>query len=204
MKNENVKNTKNLFDVVSEKELIEFIRIVETYALTQEEALINLIGERELAILYKIGNDEDVYEQFCDFVNGSLTEEEIRSMEEAEEIFDEGHGEESEEQSKEELSPEDEKALKDLMGSLSGAQQSSTIDEEKLNNAKTPKDYKGIEMVDEAKARAYALVESIKILKQAGLDSNSAVGLAVDQSNKAHEERMIKLGAVQQKKQGLM
>lgn len=204
MKNENVKNTKNLFDVVSEKELIEFIRIVETYALTQEEALINLIGERELAILYKIGNDEDVYEQFCDFVNGSLTEEEIRSMEEAEEIFDEGHGEESEEQPKEELSPEDEKALKDLMGSLSGAQQSSTIDEEKLNNAKTPKDYKGIEMVDEAKARAYALVESIKILKQAGLDSNSAVGLAVDQSNKAHEERMIKLGAVQQKKQGLM
>lgn len=204
MKNENVKNTKNLFDVVSEKELIEFIRIVETYALTQEEALINLIGERELAILYKIGNDEDVYEQFCDFVNGSLTEEEIRSMEEAEEIFDEGHGEESEEQSKEELSPEDEKALKDLMGSLSGAQQCSTIDEEKLNNAKTPKDYKGMEMVDEAKARAYALVESIKILKQAGLDSNSAVGLAVDQSNKAHEERMIKLGAVQQKKQGLM
>jgi len=204
MENENIKNVKNLFDVVSEKELIEFIRIVETYALTQEEVLINLIGERELAILYKIGNDEEVFEQFCDFVNDSLTEEEIEFMEEAEEIFDTGHGEESEEQPKEELSPEDEKALKDLMGSLSGAQQSSTIDEEKLNNAKTPKDYKSIEMVDEAKARAYALVESIKILKQAGLDSNSAVGLAVDQSNKAHEERMIKLGAVQQKKQGLM
>lgn len=199
------KNVKNLIDVVSEKELMGFIQIVKTYALTEEEALINIIGERELAILYKIGNDEEVYEQFCDFVNDNLTEEEIGFMEEAEEIFDTGHGEESkEEQPKEELSPEDEKALKDLMGSLSGAQQSSTIDEEKLNKAKTPKDYKDMEMVDEAKARAYALVESIKILKQAGLDSNSAVGLAVDQSNKAHEERMIKLGAVQQKKQGLM
>lgn len=194
------KNVKNLIDVVSEKELMGFIQIVKTYALTEEEALINIIGERELAILYKIGNDEEVYEQFCDFVNDNLTQEEIEFMEEAEEIFDTGHGEEP----KEELSPEDGKALKDLMGSLSGAQQCSTIDEEKLNNAKTPKDYKGMEMVDEAKARAYALVESIKILKQAGLDSNSAVGLAVDQSNKAHEERMIKLGAVQQKKQGLM
>lgn len=199
-----MENVKNLIDVVSEKELIGFIQIVKTYALTEEEALINIIGERELAILYKIGNDEEVYEQFCEFINYNLTEEEIEFMEEAEEIFDAGHGEESEEQPKEELSPEDEKALKDLIGSLSGAQQCSTIDEEKLNNAKTPKDYKGMEMVDEAKARAYALVESIKILKQAGLDSNSAVGLAVDQTNKAHEERMIKLGAVQQKKQGLM